>query len=320
MTSWQLNWVPLKFQLGDLVLFSVPLAMQTRWDLLSDETPAVESPARPGVPLAHGSQGFMIRALPVAGELPRLSAIDGYLRYVPLQYGHCYIDLRTPFAVYQNKFSSKTRATIKRKLRKYAEHCGGQIDWKTFASPQEMRDFHRHARDVSRKTYQERLLDAGIPDTEEFMCEMQDLAAAGQVRGYVLFDRERPVSYLYCPARDSTLVYAYLGYDPAYMQYSVGTVLQWLAVQQMFEEANFKFFDFTEGQSDHKRLFATHELRCANVMFLRRTLPNVILLRSHWGMDRFSKWLGDSLQTLGLKDWIRRRLRFGGATTTAASR
>jgi len=320
VTSWQLNHVPLKFQLGDLTLFSVPLAMQTRSDSLSDETQAVESPACPGVALERGSQGFMIRALPVAGELPRLRAIDGFLRYVPLQYGHCYIDLRTTFDEYQNKFSSKTRATIKRKLRKYAEHCGGRIDWKTFASPHEMRDFHGLAREVSRKTYQERLLDAGIPDTEEFLREMEDLAAAGQVRGYVLFDRERPVSYLYCPARDATLVYAYLGYDPAYMQQSVGTVLQWLAVQQMFEEGIFKFFDFTEGQSDHKRLFATHELRCANVIFVRRTLLNTLLLRSHWGMDRLSKWLGDSLQALGLKDWVKRRLRFGGAAATAVSR
>ncbi|MCK9686086.1 GNAT family N-acetyltransferase [Scleromatobacter humisilvae] len=313
MSSWQLNRVPLKFQLGDLTLFSVALSMQTRSDRLSDETRAVESPARPGDPLERGSQGFMIRALPVAGELPTLRAIDGFLRYVPLQYRHCYIDLRTSFDEYQNKFSSKTRATIKRKLRKYAEHCGGQIDWKTFASPAEMRDFHRHAREVSRKTYQEKLLDAGIPDTQEFMSEMESLAAAGQVRGYVLFDRERAVSYLYCPVHFGTLVYAYLGYDPAYMQHSVGTVLQWLAVQQMFEESIFKFFDFTEGQSDHKRLFATHELRCANVIFVRRTLPNIILLRSHWWMGRFSKWLGDSLQALGLKDWIKRRLRFGGA-------
>lgn len=313
MSSWQLNRVPLKFQLGDLTLFSVALSMQTRSDRLSDETQAVESPDRPGDPLERGSQGFMIRALPVAGDLPALRAIDGFLRYVPLQYGHCYIDLRTSFDEYQKKFSSKTRATIKRKLRKYAEHCGGQIDWKTYASPDEMRDFYRLAREVSRKTYQEKLLDAGIPDTEDFVREMDDLAAAGQVRGYMLFDRERAVSYLYCPVQDGTLVYAYLGYDPEYMRYSVGTLLQWLAVQQMFEESIFKFFDFTEGQSDHKRLFATHELRCANVIFVRRTLPNIILLRSHLWTDRFSKWLGDCLQAVGLKDWVKRKLRFGGA-------
>ena len=252
----------------------------------------------------------MIRALPVTGELPVLSATEGFLRYVPLQYGHCYIDLRASFDDYQSKFSSKTRATINRKIRKYSERCGGQIDWKTYMAPAEMRDFFRHAREVSKKTYQEKLLDAGIPDSEDFVREMERLAAEGRVRAYVLFDGDRPVSYLYCPVHDGTLIYTYLGYDPEYMKLSVGTVLQWFAVRQMFEESSFRYFDFTEGQSDHKRLFATHEMRCVNVIFVRRTLRNVLLVRGHRWMGQLSKWLGDSLRRLGLKDWIKRRLRF----------
>lgn len=311
MIQWQLRRVPFKFQLGDLTLFSIVLSMQTRSERLSDESKAVESPARPGEPLERDSQGFMIRALPIVGELPALSVIDDFLRYVPLQYGHCYIDLRTSFDDYQKKFSSKTRATINRKLRKYSEHCGGRIEWRTYKAPAEMRTFYRHAREVSRKTYQEKLLDAGIPDSEEFVREMEQFAADGRVRAYLLFDGDRAVSYLYCPVHDGTLVYAYLGYDPQYMKHSVGTVLQWFAVRQMFEESVFRFFDFTEGQSDHKRLFATHEMRCANVFFVRRTLRSIVLLHSHWRMNQFSKWLGDSLQRLGLKDWIKRRLRFG---------
>lgn len=311
MTHWQFRPVPFKFQLSDLTLFSISMLMQTRSEQFSDEIRALECPAVPVERLNQTSQGFMIRALPVTGELPALLATDGFLRYVPLQYRHCYIDLRTSFDDYQSKFSSKTRATINRKIRKYSEHCGGRIDWKTYGDPAEMRDFFRHARSVSKKTYQEKLLDAGIPDSEEFVREMEHLAAEGRVRAYVLFDGDRPVSYLYCPVHDGALIYAYLGYDPEYMTLSVGTVLQWFAVRQMFEESLFRYFDFTEGQSDHKRLFATHEMQCANVMFVRRTLRNVLLVRSHRRMGQFSKWLGDSLQRHGIKHWIKRRLRFG---------
>ena len=89
---------------------------------------------------------------------------------------------------------------------------------------------------MAKKTYQEKLLDAGIPESERFVREMESLAAQDQVRAYILFDRERPVSYLYCPVEDGTLIYAYLGYDPDYMKLSVGTVLQWLAVEQLFGE------------------------------------------------------------------------------------
>ena len=288
---------------------SIPL--QARSIGLNDETQAVASPSLPAEALQPGSQGFMIRALPVACELPTITETDGFVRYVPLQYSHCYIDLRGSFDGYQRKFSSKTRATIGRKIRKYTDHCGGQIEWKTYALPSAMAEFLRHAREISKKTYQEKLLDAGIPESREFAVEMERLALEDRVRAYVLFDRGRPVSYLYCPIHDGTLIYAYLGYDPEYMKLSVGTVLQWLAVQQMFEESTAKFFDFTEGQSEHKRLFATHQLRCANVYFLKSRLRNKLLVHSHYRMDRFSAWLGGSLARLGLKDWIKRRLRFG---------
>jgi hypothetical protein len=211
---------------------------------------------------------------------------------------------------YQKKFSSKTRSTINRKIRKYAEHCGGNIVWKTYQRPDEMREFFGLARLVSKVTYQERLLDAGIPGTEDFIRRAESLAALQCVRAYILFDRERPVSYLYCPARDGVLIYAYLGYDPTYMKMSVGTVLQWLALEQLFNEAHFRYFDFTEGESDHKRLFATHQRRCANVLLVKNNLRNCLLIYSQILMDRFSRWLGTGLASLGARATMRRFLRF----------
>lgn len=311
VTLWQFRPVQFKFQLSDLTLFSFSLPMQTRSVRLSDETPPAAAPELPLEPLETGSQGFLIRALPVATELPHLAAIGGFLQYVPLQYAHCYIDLRTTFESYQSKFSSKTRATIGRKIRKYAEHSGGKIEWKSYADPADMLEFLRFARDVSKKTYQEKLLDAGIPESDEFVREMLQLAESGLVRAYILFDQGRAVSYLYCPVQNGTLIYAYLGYDPSYMKHSVGTVLQWLAVEQMFEESKFKFFDFTEGQSDHKRLFATHQVRCANVFLVKSTMRNALIVHSHRRMDQFSRWLGLVVARYGLKEWIKRKLRFG---------
>jgi len=311
MNHWQFRPQPFKFQLSDWTLFSIPLRLQILAIRLIDETPPVALPTLPPEPLAAGSQGYLIRGLPVATELPVISQVEGYLCYVPLQYQHCYIDLGMSFESYQKKFSSKTRSTISRKVRKYAEHCGGTVAWKTYAMPDEMHEFFLLARAVSQKTYQERLLDAGIPDTEDFIAHAESLAAEQRVRAYLLFDGERPVSYLYCPVHDGVLTYAYLGYDPDYMNMSVGTVLQWLAVEQLFREGRFRYFDFTEGQSEHKRLFATHQRQCANVFLVRRTPGNTMLLYSHLGMERFSKWLGATLERFGIKAKIKQFLRFG---------
>lgn len=310
MNRWQCRSVPFKFQLSDWTLFSLALRLQVRAEQLVDETPPVETPAPPIHELVAGSQGFLIRSLPVSAEQPVIRQAGDYLCYVPLQYHHCYIDLGVSFENYQKKFSSKTRSTINRKIRKYAEHCGGSIPWRTFKLPGEMRDFFRLARAVSKLTYQERLLDAGIPDSEDFIREAESLAAVDNVRAYILFDGERPVSYLYCPISEGVLSYSYLGYDPDYMQMSVGTVLQWHALEQLFSEGQFRYFDFTEGQSDHKRLFATHQRHCANVYLVRKNFSNITVIYSHMLMERFSTWLGAAAERLGVKAKVKRFLRF----------
>jgi CelD/BcsL family acetyltransferase involved in cellulose biosynthesis len=316
MNHWQFRPVPFKFQLSDWTLLSVTLQMQMRAERLIYETSPVETPVPPADELMEGSQGFLIRGLPITAELPAISRSGDFLCYVPLQYQHCYIDLGMSFEDYQKKFSSKTRSTINRKIRKYTEHCGGAIPWKMYKQPEEIRDFFRLARVVSKLTYQERLLNAGLPESEDFISQAEALAADDRVRAYILFDGERPVSYLYCPVQDDVLIYAYLGYDPEYMRMSVGTILQWLAVEQLFKEGRFRYFDFTEGQSDHKRLFATQQRLCANVFLVKRTLRNQAVIYSHLFVDRFSKRLGDALDRVGFKAKVRKFLRFAKSSGT----
>lgn len=318
MTDWELRAVAFKFQLSDLTLFSVSLPLQMRALQLGDGVDPVAVPAPPAFILAPGSQGFGIRALPVTAVQDAVRISAEYICYVQSQYSHYYIDLHSDFDAYKSKFSSKTRSTITRKVNRYAAHCGGALAWRVFKAPDEMPVFHRLARAVSGRTYQEKLLDAGLPDSDDFVHTLRELARLDQVRAFILFDGERPVSYLYCPVQSGVLIYAYLGYDPEYLKLSVGTVLQWLALESLFDEGRFDFFDFTEGQSEHKRLFATHDIRCANILFIRRSLRNRMLVHSHHAFDRLSESIGDGLQRLGLKARIKRILRFGA--TGAAGR
>ena len=309
--DWKLRDVALKFGIGDWTAFAVRLPLHTRSVRLAERVPPDPDPHPPAEPALGGAAGYMVRAMPVGDELPRIAVVDGFVRYVLLQYRHCYIDLSLGFDAYKQKFSAKTRSTISRKVRKFGEHCGGTLAWRSYRRADEMADFHRLAREVSARTYQERLLDAGIPDDAGFVASMTAAAADDAVRAYVLFDRERPVSYLYCPIDHGAVVYAYLGYDPDYLKHSVGTVLQWLALEELFAEKRFDVFDFTEGQSEHKRLFATHELRCANILFVQRTWPRLLLIRAHDAVQTLSSSAGALAERWGVKSRLRRALRFG---------
>ena len=311
MSTWHLRAVPFKFQMSDLTLLTLSIPLQIRAVGLADELLAEQLPtAPPIVELDAGSQGFVIRGLPLAAQKSRIQKCGAFLVYVPQQYQHYFIDLHIGFDAYVTKFSSKTKATVMRKIRKYAEYSGGSISWKTYRTSEEMMEFLRLATPLSKSTYQDRLLDAGLPQSETFRSDALARAKNNRARAFVLFDRGRPVSYLYCPVDDGILTYAFQGYDPEYMHHSVGTVLQWLAVEQLFNEGIFRYFDFTEGQSDHKRLFATHHRQCANVFFLRSSIRNICLVHAHAFMDSFSVKLGEVLEHIGLKAKVKRFLRF----------
>lgn len=310
MTQLPVMPVLFKFRLGEWTMFSVSLPMQSWTPPLMDAPAATDKPSpSPDLVLAPSSQGFALRGLPVTTTQPSLELRAPYLCYSPLQYWHCYIDLSGGFEAYQRKFSSKTRSTIQRKVRKFSEISDGAINWRTFKQPQEIREFLRLAHEISRNTYQEKLFDAGIPTSDSFAGEAEALAAKDELRAYLLFHDGKPVSYLYCPVKNGTLVYSYLGYRPDYRQHSVGTVLQWLALEQIFSEGHFRCFDFTEGQSDHKQLFSTHQRHCANVFFLRANVRNSVLIRSHHLADKFSTSIGMLLNRWGLKAKVKRLMR-----------
>ncbi|SEK30501.1 GNAT family N-acetyltransferase [Nitrosovibrio tenuis] len=309
--AWQYQKVPVKLQLGDTALLAPELWLQVREVGLDDDDLPVSELIPPADPLQLGSQGFLIRSLRITGKQPVFEKRGDYLCYVSSRYMRYYIDMRTSFSEYTAKFSSKTRSTLNRKIRKYKDYCGGEISWKVYKDVGEMSEFFRLARAVSEITYQEKLLDAGLPDSENFCLEMEQLARQGRVRGFILFHASRPVSYLYCPVTNGVVIYAFLGYDPSYMNFSVGTILQWIALEHLFGEKLFRFFDFTEGQSDHKKLFATDNIQCANVFFLCSNLRNMFLVHTQRTINKLSKVTGDMLDQYGIKPAVRRLMRFG---------
>lgn len=299
--------VPLRFFLGEYCIGQVarPLAVMPfafdAAELGAGDWPAADCPG--------GAHGFYHPSARIAEDLPVVARDGRFIRYIPARFRRHYIDLGGSMDDYLATFSGKTRNTLRRKVRKFAELGGGTIDWRTYASHDEMAEFYRLAREISAKTYQERLLDAGLPETEAFRADMMARAAEGLARGHLLFLEGKPVSYLYLPVEGDRLIYAYLGYDPEYAKLSPGTVLQWLVVEALYDEGRFRYFDFTEGQGAHKELFGTNSLYCGNVYFLKDNLANRLTVAAHRGLSRLSDGIVGLLDRMGLKQAIKKWLR-----------
>ncbi len=316
---WKRKPVSLRFLLGDKRLFTLQLTLQTCEVGLLDLPPLAgeDFPKIPDCVLEPGCAGFFMRWLPIATSQPTLRRLSGFLCYVPSQGPRYYIDVNQSFEEYQKKFSSKTRWTVRRKIRKFAAYCGGNLRWQIYKSPADAEKFHTLASEVSARSYQERQLGAGLPRSKDFVENLRTLAAENQFRGYILFHDTRPIAYLCCPAKHSILEYQYLGYDPEYRDWSVGTILLWHALESIHQERRFRIFDFAGGQTDQIRLFATHSTAFANVYLLRRNLKNIIVIQAHRGISDLSNLSGRVLGRFGLKGKTRRLIRFWNLGSSA---
>ncbi|MEN3951989.1 GNAT family N-acetyltransferase [Iodidimonas sp. SYSU 1G8] len=309
--DWRIQQVRFPFRVGDVKLISPVLTMLVRGGSFLDRAPGL--PGTPAEPLPSACAGYLWRSQPVAGDPAPLATRDGYICYVPALYNRCFVDLSLGHERYMARFSGKTRSTLLRKLKKFETESGGTADFRVYRTPAEMVEFHHLARQVSRLTYQERLLDAGLPDDAGFLAEMRDLAEIGRVYGFLLFLGGAPAAYIYCPAEGEALLYAYVGFDPALSALSPGTVLQLLALRTLFEDGRFRYFDFTEGEGPHKTLFATGSVRCADVYLLRRSAKHYALVGARGLVEALGAGAGSLLDRLGLKRLVKRWLRRGPA-------
>lgn len=306
---WVARPVRLEYLLGEIPLFVIKFPALEFDAHFTSLTTDLDETRPPFAKLSSEVEAIFIRSHPINGELPQLDFLSQAIRYIPAQYHRYYVDLQSSFQEYLNKFSSKSRSTLQRKVRKFSEFCGGEIKWREFSRSDEMEEFYRLAREVSKKTYQEKLLNFGLPEGEEFKREMFDLATRASVRGYILFSGASPIAYIYCPVREGILFYNYLGYDPEFRDWSPGTVLQYLVLERLFSEGKFKMFDFTDGEGPHKEFFSTGNTWCADVYFLRRTMRNLLLLRLHSGLRTLSGTTVKALDRLGVKSQIKKFIR-----------
>ena len=267
------------FTIGSRRLLSVRRDLAT-WAFALEDVLAGALPPAP----QSGRDGLRVLSAP-AGLLAEITArYPGFIAGGRQDYRRHYIDMGQSFDAYLAQFSGKTRSTLRRKARKLADEAGGYRVTE-HRTPAEVEAFLAAALPLSAKTYQARLLDAGLPDSPAARAAMMAAAEADRMRAFLLHAGGAPVAYLSLPLTGATLVYAHLGYDPAFAPLSVGTVLQMDALERLFAEQRYRWFDFTEGDGAHKAMFGTHSAACSSLMLLEPTLANRSLLGAREAFD-----------------------------------
>lgn len=304
--AWQKQTVPLKAYAGDLTVCVLPL------DLLVAETAFIDLPSQIDLealpPLASDIQGYLIRSCRADDKTWRMRRRQGHLLYAPRRYDRFWTSLDDTFDTYLSRLSGKTRGTLRRKVRKFEAEAGGR-DFRVYRTAAEMNVFHDLARQISEKSYQERLMGVGLPTTSTFLEDMRRKATENRVRGYLLFFQGQPAAYTYAPVEDGAVIYDYTGFDPAMSQLSPGTVLQFLLLEDLFAEQRFKMFDFTEGEGAHKALFGTHHQACMDLYVLRRGIGAWGSAIIQTAIELSTEKLAEGFDRIGVKRHLKGFLR-----------
>jgi CelD/BcsL family acetyltransferase involved in cellulose biosynthesis len=257
--------VRLRFQVGARTLTGVSRRL-IRVPLSLDMALVGEAPALP--PLGS-ADGWLVTSLPDSQR--EAVAPAGMLVAERQRYPRHWIDLSVGHEAWRAGLSANMRSSLARKTRKLA--AAGRVEVRAYRTADELIAFHALARPLAAITYQARLLGAALPETPDLPA-----AAADEVRAWLLLVDDVPVAYLHTTADGATLRYDHVGHDPAWSALSSGTVLHAHAMADLFAERRFARFDFTEGDGQHKRQFATGSVACCDLLILRPTPANRVLL------------------------------------------
>jgi CelD/BcsL family acetyltransferase involved in cellulose biosynthesis len=309
-----LRWEPtdstLKFQLGEWILTRRPIrALSCRTHFMSIPVAYPLVPPEEAL-LGSGREVAVVTSCPVDSDLPSLKLYPRHIRYVSSRYRHYLVETKGTFDDYLAGFKSKTRSGLKRKVNKFHREFPGEGVFREYRQPEEMAEFLNEARKISARTFQERLLGRGLPEGERFLDELKEQAGRDQLRGYILFAGDDPVSFILAPVIDEQIaLYDYVGFDPAFGHLSPGTVLQYHVVESLFAEENLTAYDLCTGEGEHKRLFATRQIDCADIYFFRKTFRFLVMTASHLALSRISSSLVKLLSVLGLKRRLKKFFR-----------
>lgn len=307
--EWKRANITLRYDLGDIKLFEKQLSgivCQTHFLELAGDTVSNLSAS---ILSKHDVDAAQIVSCPISGMLKTIDLCNGAIIYCTSRYHHHYIDTQVSFENYQQKFKSKTRSTLKKKVVKFLEEDPGNF-FRKFATESEIEAFIGLAGVVSSKTYQHHLFGRGLPQSREFIEEAKRQAKDGLVRGYLLYYHGKPIAYTYGPVMgNGVFLFDYNGYDPDYSKLSPGNVLQFKTIEDLCSDLNIEVYDLCIGENEHKILFSGASKYCADILILKISFRNICLVVSNVSVSMISKFMGDLLQHLKLKSWLKRVIR-----------
>jgi CelD/BcsL family acetyltransferase involved in cellulose biosynthesis len=193
-------------------------------------------------------------------------------------------------------------------MKKLREGALGQMRLARFETPEEVSAFLEQAVKVSRKTYQWTLHQRGLSATDLLRRRLLFAAERGWMRSYLLHCGGNACAFLVGFQYRGRFLLDEIGFDPALAKYSVGTVLQLLTVEDLFNHNCPSIFDL-QDYATYKEVLSTESYLQTKMFLFRRGAYSRFLRTGHHGCQLTTRTVSTVLDRLGWKSKIRKILR-----------
>jgi CelD/BcsL family acetyltransferase involved in cellulose biosynthesis len=216
-------------------------------------------------------------------------------------------------AVYAG-LSSKSRKTLKTKMKKFAGDFPGQASMRTFRREADFEEMMRDIEQIAAKTYQ-RGLGVGF-DTSATMRERLHLEIAkGWLRAFVLYIDDKPCAFWIGKLYQKSFCSDSMGYDPAYSKHSPGIYLIMQVVEYFCGEKSedrAQQIDFGFGDAQYKTVLANQEWQESSIYIFARSWKgigiNLLRMPTAWVNHKAQELLGKASLLVKVKRMWRDRI------------
>ena len=193
------------------------------------------------------------------------------------------------------QFTSKHRGNLRRTVKALREASGGTIALERFDQPGDGARFFDAASPVAAASWQ---AQQGTEFGPDLRARLDDLAARGLMRCYLLRVGLEPCAFVIGYQWRSEFHYIRIAYDPKFAKLSPGTALLYLLLEEVCAEKRVTLFSLGAGDFGYKSQFGNVHVDVGDLWLLRRTMRNRLLAGAH---GRFRD------AVVFARDWVRAR-------------
>jgi CelD/BcsL family acetyltransferase involved in cellulose biosynthesis len=224
---------------------------------------------------------------------------------------HWTMQIPHSIAEWDKLHSKKHLSNLRSRMRKLENLEKAELRMRRFQKLNEVEEMLKEVETIARLTYQRGMGVGFFPD----LLQRQLLFLAAQkrwLRAYILYIGDRPCAFQLGFEYGNTYFVRGKGYDPAFREYAVGTILFRKMLEEFCEEGKISIWDFGIGDADYKRSLGTGSVKECFIHLFAKSPKGIILATGHTlaGLARRSlEAFTRKTETITtVKRWWRRRL------------